>query len=44
MESIFRFFFKYPPLMFRQAEFAWGLSGPVALSIAAAAAAAVVAQ
>ena len=34
MEKIFRFLFKYPPLMFQQGDFAWGVSGPVLLVVA----------
>jgi uncharacterized membrane protein/nitrogen fixation protein FixH len=43
MEKLFRFLFKYPPLMFRQGDFAWGLSRPVLLMVAAAIALAVAA-
>jgi uncharacterized membrane protein len=43
MEGLFRFLFKYPPLMFRQGDFAWGLSRPVLLIVAAAIALAVAA-
>ena len=43
VEKLFRFLFKYPPLMFRQGDFAWGLSRPVLLVVAAAAAVAVLA-
>jgi uncharacterized membrane protein len=43
VEKVFRFLFKYPPLMFQQGEFAWGLSRPVLLAVAAAAAVAVLA-
>jgi uncharacterized membrane protein len=42
-EKVFRFFFKYPPLMFQQADFSWGLSRPVLLVVGAAAALAVLA-
>src|SRR5204863_2718151 len=35
--------FKYPPLMFQQGDFSWGLSRPVLLAVAAAAAVAVLA-
>src|SRR5690349_9546545 len=38
MEKIFRLLFKYPPLMFQQADFSWGLSRPVLLAVAGAAA------
>jgi hypothetical protein len=31
IEKLFRFLFKYPPLMFRQADFTWGLSQPLLL-------------
>jgi uncharacterized membrane protein len=43
VERLFRFLFKYPPLMFQQGEFAWGLSRPVLLAVAAAAVIAVLA-
>ena len=43
MESIFRFLFKYPPLMFRQGDVAWAFSRSVLLIAGAVAAAAVVA-
>ena len=43
MERLFRFLFKYPPLMFQQGDFAWGLSRPVLLGVAVAATDAVVA-
>ena len=43
VEKLFRFLFKYPPLMFQQGDFAWGLSRPVLLAVAAAAAIAVLA-
>src|SRR6266513_596057 len=36
MERLFRFLFKYPPLMFQQGDFAWGLSRPVLLGVAVA--------
>ena len=35
-EKLFRFFFKYPPLMFQQGDLSWGLSRPVLLVVAAA--------
>src|SRR4029079_7931622 len=35
MENLFRFFFKYPPLMFRQGDFTWGLSRPLMLVVGA---------
>jgi uncharacterized membrane protein len=38
VEKLFRFLFKYPPLMFQQGDFTWGLSRPVLLAVAAAAA------
>jgi hypothetical protein len=38
MERLFRFLFKYPPLMFQQGDFTWGLSRPVLLGVVAAAA------
>lgn len=34
-ENLFRFFFKYPPLLFRQGDVSWGLSRPVLLVVAA---------
>ena len=37
VEKVFRFLFKYPPLMFQQGDFTWGLSRPVLLAVAAAA-------
>jgi uncharacterized membrane protein len=43
VEKLFRFLFKYPPLMFQQGDFAWGLSRPVLLAVGAAAAIAVLA-
>jgi uncharacterized membrane protein len=43
VERLFRFLFKYPPLMFQQGDFAWGLSRPVLLVVAAAAALALLA-
>ena len=43
VETLFRFLFKYPPLMFQQGDFSWGLSRPVLLAAAAAAAIAVLA-
>src|SRR5436190_1382971 len=43
METLFRFLFKYPPLMFRQGDVAWGLSRPVLLVVAGAIALAVAA-
>ena len=41
LESLFRFLFKYPPLMFQQGDFTWGLSRPVLLAVAAGLAVAV---
>ena len=35
VERLFRFLFKYPPLMFQQGDFTWGLSRPVLLVVAA---------
>src|SRR5947208_2363670 len=35
MDTLFRFLFKYPPLMFHQGDLAWGLSRPVMLVVAA---------
>jgi len=43
VESLFRFLFKYPPLMYRQGDLAWGLSRPVMIVVAAALAVAVAA-
>ena len=43
VERLFRFLFKYPPLMFQQGDFSWGLSTPVLLAVAVAAAVAVLA-
>ena len=43
VETLFRFLFKYPLLMFQQGDFAWGLSRPVLLAVAAGAAVAVLA-
>ena len=33
LDSLFRFLFKYPPLIFQQGDFAWGLSRPVLLVV-----------
>jgi uncharacterized membrane protein len=43
VEKLFRFLFKYPPLVFQQGAFTWGLSRPVLLAVAAAVAIAVLA-
>ena len=43
VEKVFRFLFKYPPLLFQQGDFTWGLSRPVLLVVTAAAALAVLA-
>jgi uncharacterized membrane protein len=43
VEKLFRLLFKYPPLVFQQGAFTWGLSRPVLLVVAAAAAIAVLA-
>jgi uncharacterized membrane protein len=43
VDKLFRFLFKYPPLIFQQGDFTWGLSRPVLLAVAAAAALAVLA-
>lgn len=32
-ESLFRFLFKYPPLVFRQGDLSWGVSRPLLLAI-----------
>jgi uncharacterized membrane protein len=41
--SIFRFLFKYPPLVFQQGDLAWGISRPLLLAILIAAAVAIAA-
>jgi uncharacterized membrane protein len=43
-QNLFRFLFKYPPLMFQQADFTWGLSRPLFLVVVGALAAAVAAM
>jgi uncharacterized membrane protein len=43
VETLFRFLFKYPPLLFQQGDFSWGLSRPVFFAVMAAAAVAVLA-
>jgi len=43
VQNLFRFLFKYPPLLFQQGDFSWGLSRPVLLVVAAATALAVLA-
>ena len=43
MDKLFRFLFKYPPLMFHQGDFSWGLPRPVLLVVAAGTAIAVLA-
>ena len=43
IETIFRFLFKYPPLMFQQGDVSWGLSRSVIVAATAAVAAAVLA-
>jgi uncharacterized membrane protein len=43
VERLFRFLFKYPPLMFQQGDFSWTLSRPVLLIVVAGIAAAIVA-
>ncbi len=43
VDKLFRFLFKYPPLMFQQGDFTWGLSRPVLLAVIAAAAVAILA-
>ncbi|HEV8345856.1 MAG TPA: glutamine amidotransferase [Vicinamibacterales bacterium] len=35
MDKLFRFLFKYPPLVFQQGDFSWSLSRPVLLVVAA---------
>jgi hypothetical protein len=34
VQNLFRFLFKYPPLLFQQGDFSWGLSRPVLLVVA----------
>jgi uncharacterized membrane protein len=41
LEKVFRLLFKYPPLMFQQGDFSWGLSRPVLLIVSVITAAAV---
>src|SRR5882672_322905 len=43
MDKLFRFLFKYPPLVFQQGDFAWGLSRPVLLVVAGVTAVAIAA-
>jgi uncharacterized membrane protein len=43
VETLFRFLFKYPPLLFQQGDFSWGLSRPVLFAVMAAAAVTVLA-
>ena len=43
LENLFRFLFKYPPLLFQQGDFSWGLSRPVLLAVAGATAVAILA-
>lgn len=43
LERVFRFFFKYPPLMFQQGDVSWGLSRPVLIVVLAVLALAVIA-
>ena len=43
LQNLFRVLFKYPPLLFQQGDFSWGLSRPVLLVVAAATALAVLA-
>jgi uncharacterized membrane protein len=38
VEKLFRLLFKYPPLMFQQADFTWGLSRPLLLVVGVGAA------
>ncbi len=44
IEKLFRFLFKYPPLMFRQGDFTWGLSQPLLLVVGVVVAVAVAAM
>jgi len=41
LEKLFRLLFKYPPLVFQQGDFSWGLSRPVLLIVSAITAVAV---
>jgi uncharacterized membrane protein len=43
LDYLFRFFFKYPPLLFRQGDLSWGLSRPVLLVVSVCLAVAVAA-
>jgi uncharacterized membrane protein len=43
LDNLFRLLFKYPPLLFQQGDFSWGLSRPVLLVVAAVTALAVLA-
>jgi uncharacterized membrane protein len=43
LDHLFRFLFKYPPLLFQQGDLSWGLSRPVLLVVAAVTALAVLA-
>ena len=43
LDYLFRLFFKYPPLLFRQGDLSWGLSRPVLLVVAVCLAVAVAA-
>jgi uncharacterized membrane protein len=43
LERVFRFFFKYPPLLFQQGDVSWAFSRPMLIAVAAALAAAAVA-
>src|SRR3989441_11132643 len=43
MDKLFRFLFKYPPLVFQQGDFAWGVSRPVLLVVAGVTAVAIAA-
>src|SRR2546423_10682964 len=38
MDAVFRFFFKYPPLVFEQGDFVLGVSRPIAIALVIAAA------
>src|SRR5215475_12871816 len=33
MDAVFRFFFKYPPLIFEQGDFVLGVSRPIAMAL-----------
>jgi uncharacterized membrane protein len=43
LENLFRLLFKYPPLLFQQGDFSWGLSRPVLFAVAGVTAVAILA-